>query len=333
MAGSSNDTTFINPANTGFPAYLDFTTMRSNAINYLGPITGKYWTDYNVHDPGITTLEVLIYALMDLGYRVNLPIGNLLAGSTFFTPGQVFGCNPTSVIDYRKLLMDLDEVRNAWLEPDGSAINGLYVVYLETEKDESDFSTAGQWEKYKHAVHTKVRDILHAYRNLCEDIGRIVFLRKVYIGVNADIEIVPGTSISDTYQAVVQALYSFFSPVPAFYTLAQLTAMNISLDTVFEGRPYTGRPSHGFLLDGDMPVRPSGEQTIYRSAVIQTILGVSGIKTVRSLALLDAQKHPLNGGATWVVRFGDDVIPAFSLAASTFRWYQNGQQLSVQVNS
>ena len=81
MAGSSNDTVFINPSpeNSGFPPYLDFTTLRSNAINYLGPITGKYWTDYNVHDPGITTLEVLTYAIIDLGYRANLPIGSLLA--------------------------------------------------------------------------------------------------------------------------------------------------------------------------------------------------------------------------------------------------------------
>lgn len=178
MAGTSNDTIFINPSpdKSGFPPYLDFTTLRSNAINYLGPITGKYWTDYNVHDPGITTLEVLMYAIMDLGYRANLPIGSLLASgsgpamvrgatatgtgtgacgvhmggggagmvagsagmvagavvagaasvaagvgmagaqdSNFFTPAQVFGCNPTSVPDYRKLLMDLDEVRNAWL--------------------------------------------------------------------------------------------------------------------------------------------------------------------------------------------------------------------------
>ncbi len=340
MAGSSNDTVFITPSpkNAGFPPYLDFTTLRSNAINYLGPITGKYWTDYNIHDPGITTLEVLLYALMDLGYRTNLPIGSLLAGSgtggKFFTPAQALGCNPTAVLDYRKLLMDLDEVRNAWLEPDQSRFNGLYVIYLETEKAQADFSTPGEWEKYKHGVALKVKKVVHAFRNLCEDFEKIVFLKKTYIGVNVDVEIVPGTDTTVVYRALVQALYDFFSPVPTFYTLGQLTAMNVSLDTVFEGRPYTGRASHGFLLDDDMPDRPSGEQSIYKSVLVQGILGVTGIKTVRSLVLLDENKNPLaSSGGKWEYPLGADTLPAFWLTGSSFQWYQNGQLLSTQLGS
>src|SRR6185437_4837373 len=81
-------------------------------------------------------------------------------------------------------------------------------------------------------------------------------------------------------------------------------------------------------------VRPKGVQDLFRSAVMQTMLGVGGIKTVRSLALVDGQKHPLNAdGGAWVIRLADDVIPAFSLAASSFRWYQNGQPMSVQLSS
>jgi hypothetical protein len=353
MAGTSNNTTFINPTDSGFPAYLDFTTLRSNAINYLGPITGKYWTDYNVHDPGITTLEVLMYAIMDLGYRVNLPIGSLLATASgsgmaagggvgaaptqdtnFYTAAQAFGCQPTSELDYRKLLMDLDQVRNVWLEPAKRHLNGLYVIYLETEKDSTDFSTAAGWKRYKDQVYSKVRKTMHEFRNLCEDVRDIVFLEKINVGVKADIEILPGNNVSDVYQALVQTLYSFFSPVPSFYTLQQLTAMNISMDTVFEGRPYTGRPSHGFLLDEDMPDRPSGEQSIYRGAVMQAMLAVTGIKTIRSFALLDQHKQPLaTDGGKWIFPLGNDALPAFALGASTFRWFQNGQQLSTQLSA
>ncbi len=337
MAGSTNDTSFINPANSGFPAYLDFTTLRSNAINYLGPITGQYWTDYNVHDPGITTLEVLLYAIMDLGYRTNLPIESLLAGAgntNFFTPAQVFGCNPTSVLDYRKLLMDIDEVRNAWLETDQTQYNGLYKIYLETEKDPADFSVPGDWKNYRHHVRSKVRKTLVAFRNLCEDFGNIVFLKHTYIGVNVEVEIAPGTDTSVVYQQLVATLYDFFSPVPTFYTLAQLTANNVSLDTVFEGRPYTGRPSHGFLLDGEMPDRPMGEQTIYKSALVQKMLGIQGIRTIRMLTLLDGNGNPLpSGGGKWEYPLAADTLPAFSLPVSTFRWYQNGQLLSTQLGS
>jgi hypothetical protein len=353
MAGSSNDTSFINPTDSGFPAYLDFTTLRSNAINYLGPITGKYWTDYNIHDPGITTLEVLLYAIMDLGYRVNLPIGNLLASSgsgtgaaatgtagpqdsNFFTAAQVFGCQPTTELDYRKLLMDIDEVRNAWLEPARGSIKGLYEIYLETEKDVTDFSTTMQWEKYKGEIAAKVRKTMHGYRNLCEDVEKIVFLKKKAIGVNADIELQPGSSVAETYLALIKKLYTFFSPVPRFYTLGQITALGDSMDTIFEGRPYTGRASHGFLRDEEMPIRPLGAQSIYRSAVINAMTGADlpGVKTVRSFALLNQDKKPLaSSAAGWVFPLEGDEMPAFSLQASTFRWFQNGQLLTTQLGA
>ena len=107
-----------------FPAFLDFDLLRREGLKHLGDLSGKIWTDHNIHDPGITILEVLCYALIDLGYRTQLPIEDLLAvqeGSTepdnnFFTPAEILSCNPTTILDYRKMLMDIEGVRNAWLE-------------------------------------------------------------------------------------------------------------------------------------------------------------------------------------------------------------------------
>lgn len=36
------------------------------------------WTDYNIHDPGITILEALCYALTDIAYRAGWDINDLL---------------------------------------------------------------------------------------------------------------------------------------------------------------------------------------------------------------------------------------------------------------
>ena len=33
--------------------------------------SGEKWTDYNYHDPGITLLEQICYAITDLGYKSN----------------------------------------------------------------------------------------------------------------------------------------------------------------------------------------------------------------------------------------------------------------------
>ncbi len=103
---------------------LDFSLLRRLGLEHIGELSGKVWTDHNVHDPGITILEMLIYALMDLGYRTRLPIEDLLAledpsqaaEDNFFTPAQILTNNPTTILDYRKLLIDIEGVRNAWLE-------------------------------------------------------------------------------------------------------------------------------------------------------------------------------------------------------------------------
>lgn len=114
----------ISKSNEGFPEYLDFKKLRSDSIKYLGRLSGKIWTDHNVHDPGITIMEMLIYAIMDLGYRTNLPLKDLLArdpadksrDNNFFQPAEILGCNPLTITDLRKLLVDIPGVKNAWLE-------------------------------------------------------------------------------------------------------------------------------------------------------------------------------------------------------------------------
>ncbi len=115
----------ISKTQTGFPEYLDFRHLREEGIRHIQKLSGDVWTDHNEHDPGITILEVLCYALLDLGYRCNLPIQELIASDKskpaandqFFTAAEILSNNPLTVNDYRKLLMDIRGVRNAWLEP------------------------------------------------------------------------------------------------------------------------------------------------------------------------------------------------------------------------
>lgn len=107
----------------------DFGYLRETGLKYIQRLSGKLWTDHNLHDPGITILEVLCYALIDLGYRSSFDIKDIIAQKDgpvsegyFHKAASIFTTRPVTVNDYRKILIDIPGIRNAWLfARDGSA--------------------------------------------------------------------------------------------------------------------------------------------------------------------------------------------------------------------
>ena len=103
------------------PKSEDFNVLRQTGLEYIKKLGSSIWTDYNLHDPGITILEVLCYALTDLGYRTHFDIRDLLArqagesAQNFFTAAQILSCNPVTIHDFRKLIIDQPGIQNAWL--------------------------------------------------------------------------------------------------------------------------------------------------------------------------------------------------------------------------
>jgi len=101
----------------------DFYLLRRKGIEFIEQMGSQIWTDYNLHDPGITMLEAFAYAHTDLGYRTSWPIRDLLAPEIygtdthqpFFTARQILTVNPWTTDDFRRLLIDIDGIRNAWM--------------------------------------------------------------------------------------------------------------------------------------------------------------------------------------------------------------------------
>jgi hypothetical protein len=106
----------------------DFYRLRLGGIGFIEEMGSRLWTDYNEHDPGITILEALCYAITDLAYRIGWNIKDLLApqipasdrahpypNQAFFTAREILTVNPTTPDDFRRLLIDLERVRNAWI--------------------------------------------------------------------------------------------------------------------------------------------------------------------------------------------------------------------------
>ncbi|MEM7105404.1 MAG: hypothetical protein AAF502_19865 [Bacteroidota bacterium] len=110
--------------NRTLPNSQDWSFLREKGLGHLEELTSKIWTDFNVHDPGITQLEVLCYALTDLGYRLEFPMEDILAddpnapvqpNKAFHTAREILTTKPLTITDYRKLLIDVKGVKNAWL--------------------------------------------------------------------------------------------------------------------------------------------------------------------------------------------------------------------------
>ncbi len=126
-----NNAQTIPPKNKPFapnaPKHLDYDFLREAGLKHIQDLSGQLWTDHNTHDPGITILEVLCYALTDLAYRTHLPDADLFApdpkkrttlgDDNFPTAYTMLSCNPLTELDWRKLLLDIKGVRNAWFVP------------------------------------------------------------------------------------------------------------------------------------------------------------------------------------------------------------------------
>ncbi|MBX3616328.1 hypothetical protein [Nitrosomonas sp.] len=126
------------------PDGLDFDTLRKEAFDRTQDLSGKIWTDYNTHDPGVTILEHLCYGLTDLSYRTEFEVQDYLAGDNnkidyrqhaLFSPEEVFPSAAVTEIDYQKVLYDaIPEIEYVWLEPYAAegdpAPKGLYSVFV-----------------------------------------------------------------------------------------------------------------------------------------------------------------------------------------------------------
>ncbi|HWI93200.1 MAG TPA: hypothetical protein VNT20_18105 [Flavisolibacter sp.] len=125
----------------------DYDFLRLEGIKHIEKLSGEIWTDYNTHDPGITLLEALCYAITDLAYRTGSEIKDLIAPgqldkdswkNIFYTARQIFPCNVVTINDYRKLLIDIIGVRNAWITKSEDCEVPIYISYPENFDDEKN---------------------------------------------------------------------------------------------------------------------------------------------------------------------------------------------------
>ena len=91
----------------------DYERIYREGIDILQILSGANWTDYNEHDPGVTVLENISYALTNLSYKADLPMKDILRSAkgdtissgdnAFFVPSEILTTAPITTIDHPKL--------------------------------------------------------------------------------------------------------------------------------------------------------------------------------------------------------------------------------------
>lgn len=330
----------------------DYEVLRQEGLKYIRELSEKLWTDYNVHDPGITMLELLCYAITDLGYRTSMPVQDLIAEEEdnasamrekFFPAEKILPVCPLSERDYRKLLIDIPGIRNAWITPRpitmylhceplhaGALKKRGYLSYRPPEKDpeESKEKLRGFYDirilpdqqvDDTGSLIDEVKDRFYRNRNLCEDLNTVAVMEETEVALCAEIELDPDAEADETYARVYHAVNRYLNPPVPRYTLGELLEAGVPVEKIFEGPVL----NDGFITDKALEkASPPGEVRI--SDLIKLIMDIPGVRLVRDIYInfCDRELEP-DEDKPWYLCIPEDTVPVLCKKKSVLNFYKD----------
>lgn len=268
-------------------AGLDYEFLKREGLKHVQNLAGENWTDFNAHDPGVTILEQLAYALTDLGYKSNLDFKDLLASQqkigendTLFSVSNILPTNPITIQDYRKIIIDrVNDLDNIWIQPLNSFtrrknIKGLYLAFIELNP---------QTRRAEEEVRAEVKKDLNFYSNLCETFEDVVVLKKQEIYLKCEIELDKNVNAESIHAQVLFELEQFITKPLRFYSLNEMLDRGFEINDIFDGP----RLKNGFIKDEFLKEK---DTVFFNSQIMNTMRKIKGIKAIKSFNLLVESK-------------------------------------------
>lgn len=266
------------------PKSMDFSALKKEGVEEVQRLSGRIWTDYNEHDPGVTILENICYALTELGYKTNFPIKDIFFKKsdsedekaflrTFYDQEEILPPAPITVIDFRKLVIDhIKGVKNVWINPKkqsqvGTRIIGLYEVLILLDESVEN----------KKEILAEVESLLNAYRNLGEDfdVYRILEFEDIYF--EAQVTISPDAIGESVYASILSKVQSLFSPTIPFYSEEEIMELPNGQQIINNHPPV----KNGYVLDEDLEDSTlKNISKLFTSKIIKNISEIEGVEEV-----------------------------------------------------
>ncbi len=277
---------------------LDYNELKKVGLEYIQKVSGKIWTDHNAHDPGITILEQLCYALVDLGFRTSFNIKDILTKNGTNVPAteeamipahEILSSSPISIDDYRKMILEnfRGKIRNIWF----STTTRPIVINKINGREDVDKNIVGYYDckveltkKFSKIEEKEIGDnvlaLLRQNRNVCEGFNTVTFLGHEEVGINAQIVLERETDYNSITHEIEKRLYDYISPEMPYYSYEEMAAKGKSVDDIFLGS--IPLPGNGFIDRDDLD-KLEQRRSLYISDVKNLVLSIDGVKSIKHL--------------------------------------------------
>lgn len=247
---------------------LNFDQLKAEGIAHVQALSGDIWTDYNSHDPGVTILEQLCYALTDVSLRATTDIKDLLTKrddnnkpsidfnkNSFYHPSTICGTHPVTLLDSKKMLIDaFDAIENVWITPMNNSGFEEKIVLTQSIQIQPKVVFNKTLKKdlkndkeFEHAI----KDFITSHRNLGEDVAQLCVLKPKKTNIVFTIHLTAHTAMESTVAHVFMLLFQYvYNPVRQ-YTLNEMLADGYEISDIFSGPKLT----KGFIKDEDLKAR------------------------------------------------------------------------------
>lgn len=268
---------------------LDYDELRKKALEHIEELAGETWTDYNTHDPGITILESLIYALTDLSYRTNLSMEDLLASNptegfapSLFRAEAILSAHPLTLEDTKKQLLGIPDIQNVWIYKVKKGRKQIFFNSVDNHLQESATNNAIELSglcdveiecidgQDSDTILTNIKSVLNRDRNLCEDFAHVRSIYTKELTVHATVILSLESDVNEVLAHIYFRIYKFLNPKRVFDSLENLQENKILLDEIYEG-PLL---SQGFLRDDSF--KTTGEEDIIYFSDVLAAMWSSG---------------------------------------------------------
>ncbi|MBL1260684.1 MAG: hypothetical protein COB33_009170 [Thiotrichaceae bacterium] len=315
-----------------------FSELKKRGIALAQEISGDLWSDYNAHDPGVTILEQLCYALTELAFHADADVADLLLNGdgkldyqaqSLHQPEDVFPCRATTLTDLRKTLLDeVKEIDNIWLsivndsmvEGDGrSQVPGLY--YAEVKRNHDVSLTDDELRK-------KIFDAYYRQRNVAEDLAGVKFLKMCPCRLNARIEVNNSQLAEELLAEVYFRCGEYISGSIPLNPYIKAQAEGYSLEQLFDG-PLT---EHG-LFDLHHEDATSASTDVLIPSLFTIINDMVGVEHIKALSVAS------EGGTFYeaLPRRNDDGILTLDLSENlqlmTVKLIRHGGEVPVSIEA